>query len=178
MLAIVKFIRYVFKVLSSDTALHEIGLGFVLGMWLGLAPLTALYRLFLILMFLVVRCNLAALILGFLVFKPLALLLFDRVSNALGRFLLLSAGPLSEFIGRLSYLPILSWAELNDTLVVGGMVLGWLLAIPVFLLMVWLVKRYRLVVPENRRDFIRRIVRKYWLFRIAYWVLAGPLDAL
>jgi len=175
-LTIIKLIRAIVKVLNSEQAVHEIGLGFVLGMCLGVAPFKAVYALFVLLAFLIIRCNLAAVFLALLVFKPLALLALDRASNALGAWLL-STGGVSDAIGRLSHAPILAWLELNNTVSLGGIVLGWILAVPAYVLIVVLVGRYRRRVTEEKRAAMRRHLKKYWLFRIAYFIFVGPLQA-
>lgn len=172
---IIKLIRKLFKVLNSEREPHEIALGFVIGMCLGLAPLKTLYVAALVVLFIVLRCNFTSLVLGFIIFQPLALAFGDRISNALGGFLIVSPGVIQAPILHLSGLPVLAWANLNDTLVLGGMILGWILAAPALIGMLLLVSWFRRSVSEERRARIGRAMKKFWLLRVLRRVFAGPM---
>lgn len=173
---ILKFIRRVFKILNADVNPREIALGFVLGMWLGLTPVTTLYAAVIVLLFLVLRCNLTSVILAFAIFKPLSLLVFDRISEPIGYYLLTREN-MQEFWHKLVNAPILSFANLNDSMVLGGIVLGWILAIPVYLLIRWTIIKYRSMVADEHRHKILRTVRRFWIVRVLKWVFMGPTRA-
>jgi len=122
--------------------------------------------------FLVFRCNLAAVLLGFIIFKPLAFAL-DPLMDQLGMSLI---GAFPDLIHKASYAPIIAWSKLNNSVVLGSMASGWLLAVPAFLLIVLAVARYRRVMNEGRRARARKHLQKYWLFRIVYYIFVGPLN--
>ena len=170
---IVKFLRKLFKALNSDKDPREIGLGLVIGMAMGLTPDSLPITLFLVFLLFVFRANLAVFLLGWGVFKLLGIAAVDHVSNGIGLLLLDKATSLAGFWQWLTHLPVLCFASLNNTLVLGGLVLSVVLAVPVFVLTVRAVKSYRARVSEGKQVWIQKAFGRYRILRAVRWLLVG-----
>lgn len=129
------------KALNAGGSPVQVSLGFTLGMILGLTPLWSLSNLVLLFVVTVFRINFTAFLLAAIVFSGVAYL-FDPLMEGVG-YALLTAPALQELWTTLygSYLARL--AHFNNTLVLGGLVTGLLAALPFFLVVNFLVKKYR-----------------------------------
>ena len=170
---LLKFIRKLFKILNGDTSPVEIGLGFVLGMFLGLAPMKTLLALVFLLLFLVLKANFASMLFGLAVFKLLGVAFLDVISKAIGRGLLVDCAFLHGFWQWLVNLPLVSFMELNDTLVMGGLALGVVLAVPVYFLVTRGVRRYRERQKSQMESKFDKWLKKVWIVKLLKWLLIG-----
>ncbi len=129
------------KVLNSETDPGQISLALVLAMVMGFTPFWSPHNLIVLFLVLLVRANLSSFLLGLALFGSLAYLLdplFHRVGLSL-----LTADPLvglwtalyNTLPGRLD--------RINNTIVVGSLAVSLVLAVPAFLLLNLLVRKYR-----------------------------------
>ena len=68
--------------------------------------------------------------------------IFDPLLNPVGRAVL-TFGPLHKFFTALNNIPLIPFTDFNNTLVMGGLVIGILLFVPLFILFKFLVEKYR-----------------------------------
>lgn len=154
MLTLLKLLQSLVKALNSEGTPTQVAAGFALGAALGLTPLLSLHNLVFVAIIALFQVTVPGAILGWIVMTPIGFLL-DPAFDAIGRVLLLDAGQLTPLWTTISNTPILSFANLNNTIVLGSLV-GWcVLAVPVFLLA-------RVGVGQYRRHVYPKIAK--WKF--------------
>jgi uncharacterized protein (TIGR03546 family) len=127
----------------------------MLGMIIGLVPKDNLTAAALGMLLLTLRVNLAAGSLSTLLFAWLGYC-FEPILDHVGFALL--TWPVIESIGiRLYQLPLVPWTELNNTLVMGGLVLGLALSYPVY----HITSRCLLIFAEQYGDRLTATLKKY-----------------
>ncbi len=129
------------KALNAEGSPAQVSLGFTLGMVVGLTPLWTVSNLFWLLVASVFRINLTAFFLAAVVFSGIAYL-FDPSMERLG-YWLLNLPALQDLWTAAYNNDLLRLTRFNNTLVLGGLVSGLVLALPFYLLSNFLVKNYR-----------------------------------
>lgn len=132
---VIKPLRILTESLRDEESPHLLALGLALGMVVGLVPKDNLTATILATLLLVLRLHLGAAAGSALVFTSVGAL-FDPLSHHLGHAIL-SCGPLEQLWALLFDLPVVPWTNLNNTVVLGNLVLGLMLAGPLY----WLSKR-------------------------------------
>jgi uncharacterized protein (TIGR03546 family) len=138
---VLKILSKFFKALRSNESPNQLAWGFVLGMILGLTPFWNLHNLLVIVLIIILKVNASMSIAGFIIFSLFAYI-FDPPFHSLGYALLTTDGlrPLWVF---LSTTPGLAWANLNNTVVLGSLVIALILIVPIFFFTKWWVREYR-----------------------------------
>ncbi|MFP4040890.1 MAG: TIGR03546 family protein [Desulfosudaceae bacterium] len=129
------------KILNSETEPHQISAGLSLAMIFGLTPLFAPHNALVLLLVLVLRVNLSAFILGWLLFSGIAYLL-DPIFHAIG-YACLTATALEALWTSLYNLPLLRLTGFNNSLVMGSLLVSLVLFFPLFLLANFIIRKYR-----------------------------------
>ncbi len=142
MLLLAKYLGKILAILNSEVSPAQIAAGFAYGALLGLLPVSGLLPLVGLLLAFIVNINLAIMFLATAVFKLLAFLL-DPLSNWLGFFVLVKATALHGFWTRLYSMPLVPYTKFNNTIVMGSLVLGLLLLVPLYFAGRWGVVAYR-----------------------------------
>lgn len=150
-----RLIARLLRVLNSETNPSQISLGFCFAMVAGLTPLVSLHNLVVLLLILILRVNLSAFLLGFVVFSGLAYLL-DPVFHWNGLQIL--TVPKLEGLWTTLYNSTL-WrvARFNNTIVMGSIVFSLALFVPLYFLSNDLIGRYR--------EHVLAWVEKTWLMQ-------------
>lgn len=135
------WIKKILAILKSNLSPNQIGFAFALGVFAGLPPMgfhvilpTTLALLF--------RCSFRAFLVSLGIFKLISLALAPA-SYAIGAWLLDTQRGLDTFWRWLFHLPVIAPMGYSRYLLLGSLVLALVLAIPVFFLVRWLVRRYR-----------------------------------
>ncbi|MFB6287151.1 MAG: TIGR03546 family protein, partial [Candidatus Bipolaricaulia bacterium] len=165
--------RRLFRILNSELTPHQIAAGVLFGMFVGLVPLGA-NPVVLLALALLVRCSFSATLLALAVFKLLAWPLAP-VSEAVGRAVLTNLTGLDPFWRSIVHAPVLAWMELSRYVVLGGYLIGLVIAVPVFFLVRRSVHSYRtsfLAFLEERRS-IRALEGRERLARALQWLIMG-----
>ncbi len=138
---IVTWIARLIASLNANRRPGEIAAGIAMGVWLALLPAANLLwvALFMITVFLKLNLGIELLILA--VLSPLAALA-DGQLHLLGSALL-TANALEGFFTTLYNVPVVPFTRFNNTVVMGALVAGAALWIPVFLIGRVLVRVYR-----------------------------------
>lgn len=137
----IKSIARVLKVLNSETEPAQISLAVCVGMIVGLTPLFSLHNLFLVLAMLILRVNLSAFLLSWLLFSGLAFLLdplFHRIGLAV-----LTADALQGLWTALYNTSLFLLSKFYNTVVMGSLLFSAVLCVPLYLLSNHLIRTYR-----------------------------------
>jgi uncharacterized protein (TIGR03546 family) len=129
------------KALNAEGSPAQISLGFMLGMIVGLTPLWSLSNLLILLLVLIFRINLTAFLLAFGFFSGIAYL-FDPEMHHLGEALL-TAAPLQSLWTELYNNDFWRLTHFNNTLTLGSLTTGVVLALPLYFLSNFVIRRYR-----------------------------------
>jgi uncharacterized protein (TIGR03546 family) len=151
MLLIVKFLAKIFTILNSEISPKQIAAGFAYGVIIGLVPVSGLMPVLLLLVGLIINFNLAALFLAAAVFKLLSFAI-DPVANQVGFYALTKVPALVPFWTKLYNMPIIPYTKYNNTIVMGSLIVGILLFIPMYLLAKSFVVNYR----QNYRQRVEK----------------------
>jgi uncharacterized protein (TIGR03546 family) len=128
---VLKFLQSLVRALNSEGTPSQVAAGFALGAALGLTPLMSLHNLVFVAVIALFRVTVPGAVLGWIVMTPIGFLL-DPAFDAVGRALLIDANGLTPLWTTVSNTPILSLANLNNTIVLGSLV-GWcVLGVPIF----------------------------------------------
>ena len=121
------------KLFESNVSPNEIAAGVCLGMFLGFVPLNGPMAVLLVLVFLFFKINRISTVITLPFFKVLYVLGVSGIADKIGGYLLLEAKYLTHFWEWITWLPVIAYLDLNNTLIAGGLALSILLFIPVFL---------------------------------------------
>ena len=139
---VLKILGKFIKVLSSEASPNRIAWGFALGAIPGLTPLASLHNLVVLLLVLLLRVNISAALLAFILYGAIAWTL-DPLFHAIGHGVLVGFDGLRPLWTWLYNLPIAPLSRFNNTVVMGGLLAGLALLAPNYLGFRWMVRRYR-----------------------------------
>ena len=142
MLFWVKYLKGLLQSFHDDTSPNEIAGAFVLGAWIGLIPKTNLTTLIIWIITWVFRVNLGIALATIAVFSLLGHFT-DPIVEKWGYFALTGIPALQGFWTALYNAPLLPYLSFNNTLVMGNLIFGLILAVPLFLGMRAFVGVYR-----------------------------------
>lgn len=142
MLFLVKTIHNLLKVLNSQTARSQLAAGVVFGMIMGLTPLANLHNLFLFLLVCLFRVNLSMFFVSLGLFSIVGWLL-DPVWDKFGYWLLVDFKAARPLWIQLSTGPLLPYFGFNNTVVIGALIVGLIMALPIFLISMLAIRLYR-----------------------------------
>lgn len=159
MLLIIKFLASVFSVLNSEVSPGQIAAGFAYGILLGLIPAAGLIPLLLLLMSWIINFNLVAVGAAALLFKILSYLV-DPLANHVGYAVLTKIPGLTPFWTKLFNMPLVPYTRFNNTIVMGSLIIGVLMVVPVYFLAKKFVFIYRSRLKEKILKFkIMQIIK-------------------
>ncbi len=142
------------RILNSETGAKQIALGFTLGFILGLSPWLSIQGLAIILIILIFRVQAAAAFVAATIFSFVAYI-FDPFIHSIGKYVLKH----DTLEGLWTYLynaPLVPYTEFNNSIVMGGAVLGILLAPFLYFIFYKLVSKYQSTIVSKFKD------TKFW----------------
>lgn len=142
-----KWISKILAVINANTRPAHVAGGIAFGLLLALVPAGNLLWIFLLAITFFLKINTAMQFIFLGIFKLITPLLAG-LSHVLGWWLLTLPG-LKPFFTWFNNVPLLPFTRFNNTLVTGGLFLGLILWIPVFLLCILLLKLYRQHLREK-----------------------------
>lgn len=137
----IRQILKVFKALNSNAKPWQLSLGVSFGAIMGLTPTLSLHNLALLFLAFIINMNIGIMILSFFLFSGVAYIL-DPVFHDIGYTILKSDSLVSTWEGVFSC-PIALVANLNNTIVMGSLVISVVLAIPLFFIFNKFIEKYR-----------------------------------
>jgi uncharacterized protein (TIGR03546 family) len=141
---ILKFLQQLLKALNSDGTPGQVGMGMAIGLAFGLTPLASMHNLVILAIAMLTTVSFPGVMLGWAVAVPLGFALdplFDRVGMAL-----LMNDSLAPFFTWVVNTPVIALSRLNNSIVLGSLVVWVLLIVPAYFLFRFLVARYRVHV--------------------------------
>ena len=138
---ILKLIQKLIATLNSDGTPKQVAAGIAIGTVFGLTPLINLHNLVIFAIVLSFKITLPAVMLGWFVSIPLGFALdplFDRLGQQL-----LDVLTLNPFWTTVTNAPVIALANLNNSVVLGSLVVWLVAAFPLYLIFRWAVARYR-----------------------------------
>jgi uncharacterized protein (TIGR03546 family) len=147
---LLKFLQSLVKTLHSDGTPGQIAAGVALGAALGLTPLLNTHNLVILVALALLNVSFAAGMLAMALFAPLGFAL-DPLFDRIGHSLLVDTVWLRPVWERLDQTPVLALTNLNNTVVLGSVVVWLLLALPVFVGARYGVVHYRATLGERLR---------------------------
>src|SRR3954468_16253364 len=151
MLVLLKFLQSLVQTLHPEGTPTQIGLGFALGASLGLTPLFNAHNLVVVVLLALLNVSFGAGLLSMALFAPIGFLLdpmFDRIGHAL----LVGSASLRPTWERLDNTPVLAVTNLNNTVVLGSVIVWLALFVPIFAFGFFGVKYYRATLGERVRQ--------------------------
>ena len=127
---------------------HQIALAVAIGVMIGLVPKANLIALILVLALFLLRCNLGF---GILTAALVSLVMprLDTLADQLGTQLL-QRPAVVDFVGSLFQYPLFAWTSLNNTVVLGGFIMGMLAFLPVYVI-VFMICRLAFPSAKNKQ---------------------------
>lgn len=145
-----KLVQSLVKALNSEGTPGQVAAGLTLGAALGLTPLVNLHNLVIVAAAFLLNVSFPGFMLGWFVTVPVGFLL-DPLFHAVGTWLLVDRTALAPLWVWLANTPVVAWANLTNTIVLGSLVC-WMVSAPlVYLLARVGVARYRATIYERFR---------------------------
>jgi uncharacterized protein (TIGR03546 family) len=167
-LVILKLLQSFFKTLHSDGTPGQIAAGFAIGAALGLTPLVNVHNALIIVALCLLNVSFGAGMLGMAVLAPVGFLL-DPLFNAVGSALL-HFQKLEPLWHSVENTPLLALANLNNTVVLGSLVIWAMLVTPLYFLARSAVVGYRTRYGDKiRNSRAYKAVRASRLYNIYSW---------
>jgi len=133
--------KKILRILKSNLSPNQIAFGFAMGIFAGLPPI-GLHVIVPCTLALLVRCSFRSFLISFGLFKLISLGVAPG-AYSIGRWCLDSSRGLDAFWRWIFHLPVLAPMGYGRYLLFGSVVVALFIAIPVFLIVRLLVKRYR-----------------------------------
>lgn len=164
------------QALNSESSIRQIALAIALGFIVGLSPLISLHNVVILFIVMFLRVHLGSFILSVGFFSGISYLL-SSVIVGVGDALL-NAPSLSSMFTSLYQITLFKLAHLHHTYTLGALVVGSLLAIPLYFICKILIEKYRVHIMTFFEKF--RIVKalKASKFYRLYSSLSGQGDTL
>lgn len=137
----ISFVAKLFVALNSNSRPGELASGIAFGFLLALVPAGNLLWVSIFIIALFIKHNIAALLLS-MALSRIFISVFDPFLDLIGG-IILELSALQVFFTSLYNVPFFSYSNFNNTVVMGGLILGIILWVPVFILFTKLIKIYR-----------------------------------
>lgn len=147
MFLILRYIAKLLKALASEASPGQIAGGIILGMIIGLTPLSSLHNLFIIVLILILKVNLGMAFFSFAIFSGIAYLA-DPIFHSFGIWLLELESMQQTWTNMYNN----EWWALSkfyNTVVIGSFTAAVLLCIPTYFLAKYGVVQYRKHIHEK-----------------------------
>lgn len=131
----------VFKALNSNAKPWQLSLGVSFGAIIGLTPTASLHNLALLFLAFIINMNIGIMILSFVLFSGIAYIM-DPVFHDIG-YTILKSDSLVGIWENVFSCPIALMANLNNSIVMGSLVVSVALAVPLFFIFNKFIEKYR-----------------------------------
>jgi uncharacterized protein (TIGR03546 family) len=150
MTIILKQLFDLFKLLNSENGENQVAAGVALGFVLGMSPIFSLQALLIFILILVFRIQFGAAMIASFFFAFMAYL-FDPLFHQVGK-IILTLPALQQVFTQLYNLPLIPFTRFNNTIVMGGGIVGFVFALPVFLVSRKLILTYQSRVLQKLKE--------------------------
>jgi len=128
---IIKLVRKLLKSLTSQESPSQLAWGFALGMILGLTPFMNIHNAIVLVLIILLKVNIGSALLSFLIFSGFAYI-FDPLFHSLGYYLLTKVEFLQGLWSSMYDIPVLVFAQYNNTVVLGSLISALVIFVPVY----------------------------------------------
>jgi uncharacterized protein (TIGR03546 family) len=150
MTLLLKQIFAFFRLLNSDTGHNQLAAGLACGIILGFSPFLSLQTFVVLFLLFFLRIQVGAAFLSAFFFKFVAWLT-DPIADVLGRAVL-EAEPVRPLFVSLYNMPLVPMTRFNDSIVMGSMIFGVILAIPAYFIFRSMILKYRVTVVARFKE--------------------------
>jgi len=167
----IRLIAKLLQVLNSESDPGQISLAFCFGLIVGLTPLMSLHNLLVLFAAFLIKVNLSAFILSFVVFSGVAYII-DPLFHQLG-LSVLTFQSLEAFWAALYNMTIMRIENFSNTVNMGSLVFSFVVFVPFYIGSNLVIKKYRehiLAWVEKTR--LMQVIRASKLYA-AYMAIAG-----
>ena len=152
--------------LRGKTSPNYVAAGFAVGAILGLIPKGNLLGLFFFLLFFLTHVDKAVAFISTALMTPVGFAL-DPIAHRVGRYLLVDVSFLKSFWTALYNVPVIPWTKFNNTVVLGQLVMGLILFLPLF----FLVRRFVLYYQNFLHARIEKLkmvqaLKTLWIYKL------------
>lgn len=160
------FIKFI-KLLNANENPAQLAGAVVLSMILALTPFWSFHNLLVVLLVCLLRINLFVLLASFPLWSGIAWLI-DPYSASLGETLLLNESLQSAW-ASLYQSDFWRLTQFNNTLTLGSLLVSLILALPVYFVSVWLIRRYRdsVLAWVSQMRIVQALKATKWYQRLA-----------
>ncbi len=158
MLFFLRPVRFLAKAMTDEATPRRLAAGFALGIVIGLVPKGNLTAIALMIVLCGTKVNLGAGMLSAFLFSWVGTIT-DPLTHQIG-LALLTWESLEPMWTALYNTPVMPWTDFNNTIVLGSLVLGLLIAYPAYRLVEPPTRRYTPPVSERLKKF--KIVQMLW----------------
>ncbi|MEM7312538.1 MAG: TIGR03546 family protein [Planctomycetota bacterium] len=148
---VARSLRFLAKALTAESAPRRVAMGFAMGIAIGIMPKGNLTAITLICMLFAMRLNIAAALVSasiFTLLSPIA----DPIFHSVGRHLLTLSG-MQGIYANWWQMPLIPWTQLNNTVVLGALVVGILQLFPMARIMTPYFERRLPMWSDMSRNF-------------------------
>ena len=157
----------VISVLHSDESPRSLAAGFALGLIIGLTPLLSAHNVIIVIIMLLLNVSISAALFGIFLFSAVAFF-FEPIFHNLGYFLLVNLTFLKPLWTYLYNIPIAPLFRLNNTVVLGSLIVSCIAFIPVYLGFQKVVKLYKLHLKERVEQL--KIIKMINANNLVQWI--------
>lgn len=130
---ILAYLKKLVAILNDKASPKQIAGAVAIGAIIGLLPGFSLLSLFIFIVLFLVNVNLSAAFFSIALFKPIGFIL-DPIAHRLGLFFLVDLPFLKPIWTALYNIPFIPFSRFNNTVVMGSLIIGIILWIPIFIL--------------------------------------------
>lgn len=156
-------IRNFVKGILKEKDPRSVGLAFAFGFMLGLIPKNNLTAQLIFIFALIFKINIPFFFLSTILFSYLSFMT-DKLTDPIGYFILTNKAFENIFVWMYNA-PIIPWSDFNNTVVMGGFIVGIVLFYPIYFFSKRIAERYFLdlakKLAENR---VVKLLKISWLF--------------
>ncbi len=147
----IKFLQTMFKALNSDGTPGQVAMGMAIGLAFGLTPLVSLHNLIVLAVAMLTTVSFPGVFLGWAIATPLGFM-FDPIFDKVGMALLMQDA-LAPFFTWVVNTPVVALSRLNNSIVLGSLVVWLVVLLPGYFIFRILVTRYRTHIYAKIREW-------------------------
>lgn len=140
-MALIPFVGDIIKIIKSNDSPGQVAAGFTLGMLMGITPFWSLLNLIMLLVLILINIQIAAAMLAYALATAFVYI-FDPWLHQLGWWMLVKLPALEPLWTTLYNAPLFPYTRYNNTVYLGSLLVGLLLAVPVYFGMKVLIGTY------------------------------------
>lgn len=157
------YLRWFIKGIVKENSPSAIALAIAFGFVIGIIPKSNLTAQSIFILAMVIRTNTGFLILSILIFSFISPVI-DPLTDRIGYFIL-TLPSLNKVFNWMYNTPVIAWSDFNNTVVMGGVVVGLILFLPVYYYSKKFGVYYNSFLKEKiAKSRVSKVLKASWLF--------------